>query len=245
MATARNDWWDELADQWWDPDGPLRALHEVNPVRLDYFFNRLGALRGKRLLDLGCGAGLMTEAYARAGAVAVGIDLAQRPLRAGRRHARDVTGLDNQPRYVGARAETLPFPDATFDAVCTADALEHVADLSAVLDEAVRVLRPGGCFVFDTVNRTWQSRLVMLWLVQDVLRWAPRFTHTYEGFVPTNDLRRHLESRGLVWGDLRGLSPKRHPLVAGWRYARGKTFGGFALSDDTRLSYVGYAVKPD
>ena len=244
MSIIDNAWWDELADDWWDPTGPVRALHEVNPVRLDYFLGALGDVRGKRLLDLGCGAGLMTEAYAAAGADAIGIDIAQRSLRAGRRHARDHSPTIIRPHYVGARAESLPFPDASFDAVCTADALEHVHDLPAVLDEAARVLRPGGIFVFDTVNRTWLSRLVMLWLVQDLLRWAPRYTHTYRGFIPPHDLRRDLEQRGLIWRDLRGLSLQRNAIVAGWRYARGRTFGGFALSDDTRISYVGYAIKP-
>jgi 2-polyprenyl-6-hydroxyphenyl methylase/3-demethylubiquinone-9 3-methyltransferase len=161
VSTIDNAWWDELADDWWDPAGPVRALHEVNPVRLDYFLGALGDVRGKRLLDLGCGAGLMMEAYAAAGADAIGIDLAQRALRAGRRHARDHSPTIIRPHYVGARAESLPFPDASFDAVCTADALLQ-----------------------------------------------------------------------------------RNAIVAGWRYARGRTFGGFALSDDTRISYVGYAIKP-
>ena len=166
------------------------------------------------------------------------------PLRAARRHARDHALPAAKLHYVGAPAESLPFPDASFDAVCTADSLEHVDNLASVLDEAARVLRPGGIFVFDTVNRTWLSRLVMLWLVQDLLRWAPRYTHTSRGFVPPEDLRRALERRGLNWRDLRGLSLRHNPIIAAWRYARGKPLGGFALSEDTRISYVGYAVKP-
>ena len=234
-----NTWWDTLGDAWWDPTGPVRALHEINPVRLAYFLDVLGDLRGRRLLDLGCGAGLMSEAYARAGAQTLGLDPSRPSLQAGRRHAAG----SSPPHYLVGRGEALPFRDASFDAVCTADSLEHVGQLPAVLDECARVLRPGGLFVFDTINRTWRSRLLMIWAAQRLLRFAPPRTHSFQRFIPPAELRRALQARGLAWRDLRGLSLRRHPLLAACSYAAGGRLGGFALSDDTRVSYLGYAVK--
>ncbi|MEE9278195.1 MAG: bifunctional 2-polyprenyl-6-hydroxyphenol methylase/3-demethylubiquinol 3-O-methyltransferase UbiG, partial [Dehalococcoidia bacterium] len=188
MSEINNAWYDDLGDAWWEPNGPLRALHEVNPVRLDYFLGVLGDLNGRRVLDLGCGGGLMTEAYARAGALTVGLDLSRPSLLAARRHAR--ARAHRSPDYVHAPAETLPFADASFDAVCTADSLEHVAHLPAVLDECVRVLRPGGRFVFDTINRTWLSRVMFIWAAQRLLRFAPPHTHAFDRFIPPAELRR-------------------------------------------------------
>ncbi len=242
MADVDNSWYDDLGDAWWDRNGPMRALHEVNPVRLEYFLGVLGDVAGRRVLDLGCGGGLMTEAYARAGAHAVGIDISRPSLGAARRHALSESIASS--RYLAARAEALPFPDACFDAVCSADSLEHVDDLFAVLAEAERVLRPGGLFVFDTVNRTWMSKLIMIWAAQTLLRFAPPRTHSYAKFVPPELLRNELERRGMQWGGLRGLSLRRNPIVAAWSYARSGSLGGFVLSDDTRVSYVGYARKP-
>lgn len=241
----------------------MRALHEVNPVRLAYFRGVLeglvpppAAAEGApvQLLDLGCGGGLMTQPFAalRIGGRpvrALGLDPSRSSLAAGRRHAAAETIAQTRapsgpsPHYLAAVGERLPFADATLDAVCSADALEHVADLAAVLDEVARVLRPGGRFVFDTINRTWMSRLVMIWAAQNVLRFAPPRTHDFAAFIRPVDLRRELAARGFRWGDLRGLSLRRHPLRAAWRYARTGELGGFRLSDDTRVSYVGFVER--
>ena len=144
MGRIDNRWYDDLADSWWDRDGPVAALHEVNPVRGGYFLDVLGLETGggarPRILDLGCGGGLMAEIYAGAGAGTVGIDPSRQSLQAARRHH----GQLANPLYLAGRGEELPFADATFDAVCAADSLEHVAQLERVLDECVRVLRPGG-----------------------------------------------------------------------------------------------------
>jgi 2-polyprenyl-6-hydroxyphenyl methylase/3-demethylubiquinone-9 3-methyltransferase len=108
----------------------------------------------------------------------------------------------------------------------------------------VRVLRPGGRFIFDTINRTWLSKLVMIWAAQDILRFAPAHTHDFQAFIQPGELRAALETRGMQWRDLRGLSFARHPLVAGALYLRRRRLGGFRLSDDTRISYLGFAEKP-
>ena len=235
MWRVDNDWYDDLGDAWWDPRGPVRALHEINPLRVQYFLRAMTPLEGRRVLDLGCGGGLMAEACARAGALTVGLDASGPSLAAAQRHA---ARAGTPPiRYVQGRAEALPFPDAQFDAVGAADSLEHVDDLARTLDECARVLRPGGLLVFNTINRTWMARVIMIWGAQSLLRFAPPATHHYERFIRPEDLQRELRARGLAWVEARGLQLRRRPAAAAWSCARGGSLGGFRFSSDTRVSY--------
>lgn len=235
-----NEWYHRLGDAWWDPDGEIAALHEINPVRVAYFCDVLGPLDGRRILELGCGGGLMAEEYARRGAGIIGIDRSVPSLHAARRHA----GRERLTvAYMGSVAEHLPFADATFDAVVTADTLEHVEDVERVVAEAARVLQPGGRFVYDTVNRTWKSRLLLVWLPQRIFHIAPPDTHDYHRFVKPQELRAVLTRHGLTNCQTRGIVLRRNPLAAGISYARTKRLGGFVIGDDLGMSYVGYAVK--
>jgi 2-polyprenyl-6-hydroxyphenyl methylase/3-demethylubiquinone-9 3-methyltransferase len=147
--------------------------------------------------------------------------------------------------YVGSLAEGLPFADGAFDAVVTADTLEHVEDVERVIAEAARVLKPGGQFVYDTVNRTWKSRLLLVWLPQRIFRIAPPDTHDYHRFVRPEELRALLRRHGLTNCETRGLALRRHPVAAGISYARTRRLGGFVLGNDQGMSYVGYAVKAE
>ncbi len=235
-----NDWYHELGDAWWDPEGIVGPLHEINPTRLDYFCGVLGDLRGKRVLELGSGGGLMAEAYARGGARVSGIDRSLPSLRVADNHA-TAGGLSID--YAGSVAERLPFPDAAFDAVVTADVLEHVDDVPRVIGEVARVLKPDGCFVYDTINRTWKSRLLLVWLPERVFRMAPLHTHEFGRFIKPAELHALLARYGLTNCETRGLPLRRHPIAAGISYARTRRLGGFVLSDDTSMSYVGYAMK--
>jgi 2-polyprenyl-6-hydroxyphenyl methylase/3-demethylubiquinone-9 3-methyltransferase len=237
-----NEWYHRLGDAWWDPDGVIAPLHEINPTRIAYFCDALGSLTGKRILELGCGGGLMAEEYARRGALVAAIDRSRPSLRVARQHASS-GGL--RIDYAGSLAEHLPFPDGAFDAVVTADTLEHVEDVEQVVAEAARVLQPGGCFVYDTINRTWKSRLLLVWLPQRIFRIAPPDTHDYGRFIKPQELHALLARHGLTNRETRGLPLQRHPLVAALSYARTRRLGGFVIGDDLAMSYVGYAVKAD
>lgn len=235
-----NDWYDDIGDAWWDAEGVVGPLHEINPTRLNYFCGVLGDLRDMRVLELGSGGGLMAEAYARGGATISGIDRSIPSLQVADSHATDA-GLSID--YAGSVAERLPFPNATFDAVVTADVLEHVDDIDRVIGEVARVLKPNGRFVYDTINRTWKSRVLLVWLPERVFHMAPLHTHQYDRFIKPAELHTLMAKHGLTNRETRGLPLRRNPIAAGISYVRTRRLGGFVLNDDTSMSYVGYAVK--
>ena len=235
-----NEWYHDLGDAWWDPEGVVGPLHEINPIRVEYFCGVLGDLHGMRLLELGCGGGLMAEEYARRGASVTAIDRSAASIAAAIKHARD-SGLNID--YAPAVGEHFPFSYESFDAVVSADTLEHVDDVELVVRESARVLRPGGRFVYDTVNRTWKSRLLLVWLPQNVFHIAPPDTHEYARFIKPAELEEIMARHGLRNCETRGLALKQNPIAAGISFARTRKLGGFVIGDDTGMSYVGYAEK--
>ena len=235
-----NEWYHDLGDAWWDPDGVVGPLHEINPVRVEYFCGVLGDLAGQQLLEIGCGGGLMAEEYARRGASVTAVDRSAASIAVAAQHARS-SGL--KIAYTPSVGERLPFSDGSFDAVLSADTLEHVDDVNLVVSEAARVLRPGGRFVYDTVNRTWKSRLLLVWLPQNVFHIAPPDTHDYARFIKPEELRSIMARHGLQHCETRGLALKQNPIAAGISFARTRKLGGFQIGDDTGMSYVGYAEK--
>ena len=235
-----NEWYHGLGDAWWDPEGVVGPLHEINPVRVEYFCGVLGDLTGQRLLEIGCGGGLMAEEYARRGASLAAVDRSAASIAIAARHAR-ASGL--KIAYAPSVGERLPFTSGSFDAVVSADTLEHVDDVDLVVSESARVLRPGGRFVYDTVNRTWKSRLLLVWLPQNVFHIAPPDTHDYARFIKPEELQTVMARHGLQNCETRGLALKRNPIAAGISFARTRKLGGFQIGDDTDMSYVGYAEK--
>jgi 2-polyprenyl-6-hydroxyphenyl methylase/3-demethylubiquinone-9 3-methyltransferase len=237
-----NKWYDKLGDGWWDPDGIVAPLHEINPTRIAYFCAVLGDMQGMRLLDVGCGGGLVAEEFARRGACVSAVDISLPSLGVARRHARE-GGLEID--YAGAMAEHLPFADEAFDAVVTTDTLEHLSEPETLVQEAARVLKPGGRFAYDTVNRTFRARLLLIWLPQNVLRVIPRDSHDYRMLIRPPELHAMMSTHHIENVETRGVPMKKGLVAAGLSYYRRRRLGGFEMGDNMSLSYVGYGVKAD
>ncbi|WP_371155157.1 bifunctional 2-polyprenyl-6-hydroxyphenol methylase/3-demethylubiquinol 3-O-methyltransferase UbiG [Jannaschia sp. 2305UL9-9] len=230
----RNDLtiYDKVADQWWSDDLRwVRTLKNLVPGRLAWFDRHID-WNGKHVLDLGCAGGFMAEALAARGATVAGIDPAAEAIEAARRHARD---MGHAIRYDVGVGEALPYGSAAFDAVVCVDVLEHVADLPKVLAEVTRVLRPGGTFLFDTINRNPLARFATITIAEDVLRLLPRGTHDPAMFIKPHELRDGLKAAGLMPGATTGLGPR------GLTRRFDMTFGPLPL---TAILYMGIARKP-
>lgn len=253
-----NGLYDRLSATWWDPTQPLSLLRSFNnPPRFAYLRWVLSRrLRldpvGQAALDIGCGGGLLAEEVAGLGCRVTGIDPSAASVATARAHALQ-SGL--QIDYRIASGEHLPFPDACFDLVYCCDVLEHVDDLDRVVAETARVLKPSGPFIYDTINRTLLSRLILIWLVQD-WRWtriAPPHLHDWSKFIKPQELAALLSRHGLRNRGIAGIEPGVSPLSMLRLYAglkRGRiSYADFGrrlrprLNRRTFASYVGYAVK--
>jgi len=223
--TAR---FDRLAARWWDPDGESRPLHDLNPVRLDYIAGRC-ALRGARVLDVGCGGGLLSEAMARSGADVTGIDLAPAVLDAARLHLHE-SGLAVDYRETGAEDLANEMP-AVFDVVACMELLEHVPDPASVIEACARLLKPGGRLFLSTLNRTPLSFGAAIIGAEHLLRLLPRGTHRYEQFLKPSEIGRALRAAGLVLDDLSGIA---------WNPLTRKAW----LTASVEVNYLACASKP-
>jgi 2-polyprenyl-6-hydroxyphenyl methylase/3-demethylubiquinone-9 3-methyltransferase len=233
-----NEYYEGVDALWWDPDGPAAMLHAMNRVRLRFFLAALGDLRGRLVLDAGCGGGLVARGLADAGATVVGLDRSLGSLRVARR------AVGARFRPTGGRLERLPFADGRFDAVVAADVLEHVPDLPAAVAELARVLAPGGGFAFDTINRTAWAWLVALLGAERLLRLVPRGTHDWRLFIRPGELDLLCRRAGLRRVGLVGLAPRIRPgLVVRGLLRRQTSVPEFSSGSDRRASYLGHYRK--
>lgn len=228
-----------VAESWWDVDGPFRPLHRLNPTRLRWLRDRLAAhfgrdpvarqpLAGLRILDIGCGGGLVAEPLARLGATVTGIDATADNVSVARVHAAR-SGLDIDYRHVAV--ETLAEAGEQFDAVLALEVIEHVTDPASFVTAAASVLRPGGCLALSTLNRTPKSYLLAILGAEYVLRWLPRGTHDWRRFLRPSETARFLRRAGLVLQRAEGLHYA--PLTRHWRVTR-----------DLDVNYLMFAVRP-
>ncbi|HVU68002.1 MAG TPA: bifunctional 2-polyprenyl-6-hydroxyphenol methylase/3-demethylubiquinol 3-O-methyltransferase UbiG [Ktedonobacteraceae bacterium] len=221
---------------WWDKGCFLR---QMTGDRCDYIQSCVerargtGALRDLRVLEVGCGGGLICEDLARRGTTMVGLDPSAQALQTAREHAAQA-GLDERITYEQGYAEELPYAAASFEAVVCLDVLEHVADLKQTVQEIARVLTPGGIFVFDTINRTWLARALLIWYGEHFPSGGlvPGLHH-YEKFIKPAELRCLLELSEFETRELTGFMP------------RGLVQGHFKMGPGwfTGVTYVGYALK--
>lgn len=230
----RNDLtiYDDVAAQWWsDEIRWVRTLKNLVPGRLSWMDRHID-WPGKAVLDLGCAGGFMAEALEDRGATVTGIDPAHQAIDAARAHAASQGHAITYDIGVG---EALPYADAAFDAVVCVDVLEHVQDLPMVLAEVGRVLRPGGLFLFDTINRNFLARFVTITIAEDILRILPRGTHDPALFIKPAEMRTALRESGLEPGTFTGLGPR------GMTRRGDLTFGRLPLMT---VQYMGLARKP-
>jgi 2-polyprenyl-6-hydroxyphenyl methylase/3-demethylubiquinone-9 3-methyltransferase len=193
---------DAAAPRWWDPDGEFRPLHDLNPARLDYIEARAG-LTGRRVLDVGCGGGLLAEGMARRGARVTGIDLAPESLKVARLHALEA-GIDVEYREIAA--ETLADTDAGgFDLVTCLEMLEHVPDPVAIVAALASLVRPGGDVICSTINRNAKSFALAIVGAEYLLRLLPMGTHQYARLIRPSEISHWARDAGLELADLAGL----------------------------------------
>ena len=191
-----------LAGRWWNPEGPMKALHEINPLRLDYIDQR-APLNGARVLDVGCGGGLLSEGMAIRGARVLGIDLAQASLDVAAAHAREHE-VEVQYRCQSAEQLAEEQPGA-FEIVTCLEMLEHVPDPGLVVSACARAVQPGGTVFFSTINRNLKSFLLAIVGAEHVLGMLPRGTHEYEKLIRPSELAAWCRDAGLQVLDLTGL----------------------------------------
>ena len=227
----------KLSAEWWNPNGKMAPLHRINPLRLAFIrdaacrkFERdpkkLNCLDGLRMLDIGCGAGLLCEPFTRLGAQVVGVDPSPSNIAAALIHA-EGAGL-----AVDYRCTVIENMDANmrFDVVLAMEVVEHVADIGLFLDRCAALLAPGGIIVVSTINRNWKSFALAIVGAEYVLRWLPRGTHQWEKFVTPEELALHLSRNGLATTDQSGVV--FNPLANRW-----------SLSSDMDVNYMVVAER--
>ena len=219
-----------IADRWWDPEGEFKPLHQMNPLRLAWIERYSAGLAGKKVVDVGCGGGLLAEVMAGLGAQVTGVDMGREPLQVARLHALE-QGIE--VTYRQSTAETLAeeYP-GHFDVVTCMEMLEHVPDPASVVAACARLCKPDGHVFFSTINRNPKSWLLMIAGAEHLLRLVPKGTHEHSKFIRPSELGRYAESAGLLLQHLRGVTYT--PLT-----------GTCRLSDDVDVNYLLHTQKPE
>ena len=228
FSQAELDKFNELAHRWWDPDGPQKALHALNPARLGYVAERV-ALRDAAVLDVGCGGGLLSEALAGEGAHVTAIDLAPDLLKIARLHGLE-SGAKVDYRLTSVEALAAQAP-ATFDAIACMEMLEHVPDPASVLAACTTLLKPGGRLFVSTLNRTPAAFALAIVGAEYIARLLPKGTHQYRDFIKPSELSTWLRRSGMQLEDVSGL------MYEPWRNAA-------RITRRTDINYLVCALKP-
>jgi len=213
----------DLAHRWWDPSSEFKPLHDINPLRLDWINRHVVGLAGKRVLDVGCGGGLLSEGMAVRGADVTGIDLSEKPLGVARLHLLE-SGQKVDYRKIAAEQLAEEMPGA-FDAVTCLEMLEHVPNPSSIVNACTRLVKPGGQVFFSTLNRNPKSYLFAVVGAEYVLKMLPKGTHDYAKFIKPSELAR--------WAKMAGLEPEE---VIGMSY--NLLNQRYTLGQDSSVNYL-------
>lgn len=219
----------DAADKWWNQEGPYKTLHQINPLRRDWIVARSGPLKGLKLLDVGCGGGILAESLAEKGAEVTAIDLGQGQINAARVHA-EASGLEIDYQLVSVEEMAATHPGA-FDVVTCMEMLEHVPDPVSVINACAELVKPDGDAFFSTLNRNPKSWLLGVVAAEYVLRLVPAGTHEYSRFIRPSELGHWLRHAGLNLEELAGI--KYQPFDQ-----------TFQLSDNVDINYMVHARKP-
>lgn len=229
----------KISQTWWDEDGPFKPLHEMNPTRLLYLTHALTShfqrpfgqekpLTGLRLLDVGCGGGLVSEPLCRLGATMVGIDGSAPTIEVARQHAADM-GLEIDYRKSSVE-EMVANLEPSFDAIVALEVVEHVDDVSLFVDYCMQLLKPGGLLILSTINRTYKAYMIAIVGAEYIMRWLPRGTHDWNKFLSPAELAQAVRENGGLIKDTKGMS--FCPFQWQW-----------SLSEDVSVNYLMSAVK--
>ncbi len=219
----------DLAHRWWDASGEFRPLHQINPLRLQWIASQC-TLSGKKVLDVGCGGGILADAMARKGAQVLGIDLATKALRVAQLHALEAGTPHITYREVSAEALAEEQPGG-FDAITCMEMLEHVPDPSSIVQACATLVKPGGWVFFSTINRNPKAFLFAVVAAEYVLKLLPKGTHEYAKMIRPSELGRWCREAGLQWQQSRGL--EHNPLT-----------DRYWLSGDTQVNYLVATQRP-
>lgn len=225
---AEIDKFEAMAATWWDPDGDFAPLHRMNPLRLHYIDER-APLKGRRVLDIGCGGGILSEAMAAAGADVTGIDMADAPLAVAKAHLSQ-SGVEVE--YLNSSAERLASERADqYDIVTCLEMLEHVPEPAGVIEACRTLTRPGGDIFFSTINRNAKAFALAIVAAEYILRMLPRGTHEYDKLIRPSELEAWARSTGLALQDLAGI--RYNPLTRDFRLTR-----------DVDVNYIAHFRRP-
>jgi 2-polyprenyl-6-hydroxyphenyl methylase/3-demethylubiquinone-9 3-methyltransferase len=222
------DKFSQLAHRWWDPGSEFKPLHDINPLRLDYI-DGIAGLRGKRVLDVGCGGGILAEAMTARGAQVTGIDLGEAPLKVAQLHLLE-SGLKVDYRLVEAEALAQEMPGA-FDVVTCMELLEHVPDPAAMVRACATLARPGGWLFFSTINRNPKSYVFAVIGAEYMLKLLPRGTHDYAKFIKPSELAAACRAADLAVRGVVGMTYNPFTKI-------------YALGNDADVNYILHAAKP-
>lgn len=218
----------DLAHQWWDPTSEFRPLHEINPLRLDWI-NSLAPLAGKKVVDIGCGGGILAESMAKKGGDVTGIDLSEKALKVADLHSLE-SGV--QVRYELIAAEDLAARESgSFDIVTCMEMLEHVPDPASIVAACARLAKPGGRIFFSTINRNPKSYLHAVIGAEYILRLLPKGTHDYAKFITPAELAQFTRQAGLTVDALKGMGFNPFTKI-------------YSLNSDTSVNYLVACTKP-